>query len=60
MKKRAFTLINFLALMVLFFAVYLNFIHKDINSLPPVTTAAKNMTAVDSKSTLAVTAQKKH
>lgn len=41
MKKRAFNLLNFLALNVLFFALYLNFIHKDANTLPAVAASAK-------------------
>ena len=36
MKKRMFALLNFLALNVLFFAIYLNFIHKDTDALPAV------------------------
>lgn len=49
MKKRIFNVLNFLALNVLFFAVYLNFIHKDINVLPaaaaarPAHVASKNL-----------------
>ena len=32
MKKRTFQMLNFLAFNTLFFALYLNFIHKDNNS----------------------------
>ena len=48
MKKRTFNILNFLALNVLFFAVYLNFIHKDINTLPATSVSA---TAVKSFAT---------
>ena len=41
MKKRIFNVLNFLALNVLFFALYLNFIHKDVNQLPAVTAATQ-------------------
>lgn len=44
MKKRAFNLLNFLALNVLFFALYLNFIHKDTDVLPAVS-ASSNVAA---------------
>ena len=40
MKKGAFTLLNFLAVNVLLVAIYLNFIHKDVNTLPPVSASA--------------------
>ena len=40
MKKRTLTLLNFLALNVLFFALYLNFFHKDTNVLPAVSAAS--------------------
>jgi hypothetical protein len=33
MKRRTTTVLNFFALNLLFFALYLNFIHKDSNSL---------------------------
>ncbi|MBA2745918.1 MAG: hypothetical protein H0U44_06820 [Flavisolibacter sp.] len=36
MKKRLFRILNFFALNVLFFALYLNFIHKDNNTITPV------------------------
>lgn len=36
MKKRLFRVLNFCALNVLFFALYLNFIHKDNNAITPV------------------------
>ncbi len=41
MKKRVFTMLNFFAFNLLFFAVYLNFIHKDANTLPAVAMASK-------------------
>jgi hypothetical protein len=37
MKKRLSRVINFLAFNLLFFALYLNFIHKDSNTPAPVT-----------------------
>jgi hypothetical protein len=36
MKKRIFQVLNFFAFNLLFFALYLNFIHKDNNSPEPV------------------------
>ena len=42
MKKRLFRTLNFCALNILFFAIYLNFIHKDQNS---IATAEKNQSA---------------
>lgn len=36
MKKRLFRILNFCALNILFFALYLNFIHKDNNTIAPV------------------------
>lgn len=38
MKKRLSRIINFVAFNLLFFALYLNFIHKDSNTPAPVTT----------------------
>ena len=60
MKKRIFNVLNFLALNVLFFAIYLNFIHKDINVLPPASTTVpeKNMAAAALKNPMAATKQK--
>ncbi len=56
MKKRVFNVLNFLALNVLFFALYLNFIHKDTNTLPAVSAsaivAAKSMASVKIKTAL--------
>jgi hypothetical protein len=37
MKKRLSRIINFVAFNLLFFALYLNFIHKDSNTPAPVT-----------------------
>ena len=44
MKKRVFNILNFVALNILFFAIYLNFIHKDVNVFPAASpiVAAKN------------------
>jgi hypothetical protein len=36
MKKRVSRILNFVAFNLLFFALYLNFIHKDSNSQIPV------------------------
>ena len=36
MKKRLSRILNFLAFNLLFFALYLNFIHKDSNSPAPI------------------------
>jgi len=44
MKRRLFRVVNFLALNLLFFALYLNFIHKDRNAQPAV--HAKGTTTV--------------
>jgi len=58
MKKRAFNVLNFLALNVLFFALYLNFIHKDTNVLPAVSAASnvavKNLAIEQMKNTVVV------
>lgn len=64
MKKRVFNVLNFLALNVLFFAIYLNFIHKDSNVLPAVSAASnvavKSLAAEQLKNTVVVnTPQKK-
>jgi len=64
MKKRVFNVLNFLALNVLFFAIYLNFIHKDTNVLPAVSAASnvavKSLAAEQLKNTVvANTPQKK-
>lgn len=40
MKRRAFNVLNFISFNILFFAIYLNFIHKDVNRLPAVTASA--------------------
>jgi hypothetical protein len=39
MKKRLSRVLNFLALNLLFFALYLNFIHKDNNNQLPVSSS---------------------
>lgn len=39
MKKRLSRVINFIAFNLLFFALYLNFIHKDSNNISTVTPA---------------------
>jgi hypothetical protein len=48
MKHRMFALLNFLALNILFFAIYLNFIHKDTTMLPPVAASASIVKTVAS------------
>ena len=55
MKKRMFALLNFLALNVLFFAIYLNFIQKDTDTLPAVAASAvvKSVAANEVKSGVA-------
>lgn len=60
MKKRVFSLLNFLALNILFFAIYLNFIHKDTNVMPAISTAApaKNLQNNDLKTGVAAMAAK--
>lgn len=50
MKKRIFNVLNFLALNILFFAIYLNFVQKDAATLPPASIAAKNIAAASNKS----------
>jgi hypothetical protein len=63
MKRRAFALLNFLALNVLFFAVYLNFIHKDTNVLPAVSAssnhAARQLTSEPDKQPVAANLSQK-
>jgi hypothetical protein len=63
MKKRAFALLNFFALNILFFAIYLNFIHKDINTLPVVSAATnaapKDLSTTTSKNAIAITEAQK-
>ena len=58
MKKRLFNVLNFVALNVLFFAIYLNFIHKDTNVLPAVSAstnvAAKNLGSEQLKNTMVI------
>jgi hypothetical protein len=55
MKKRMFALLNFLALNVLFFAIYLNFIQKDTDTLPAVAASSvvKSVVANEVKSRVA-------
>ena len=36
MKKRVFVFLNFVAFNLLFFALYLNFIHKDVIASPAI------------------------
>lgn len=64
MKKRTFNLLNFLALNVLFFAVYLNFIHKDANTLPTVSAsshaAARSIAANTIKNAVQISIQQKN
>ena len=59
MKKRVFNILNFVALNVLFFAIYLNFIHKDVNVLPaPSPVAVKNFAQASSATQVASVPQK--
>jgi hypothetical protein len=51
MKKRVSRILNFFAFNLLFFALYLNFIHKDTNTLPAP--SPKNVNAI-SKGTVLV------
>jgi hypothetical protein len=55
MKKRMFALLNFLALNVLFFSIYLNFIQKDTDTLPAVAASSvvKSVAANEVKRTVA-------
>ncbi|MFL5811189.1 MAG: hypothetical protein ACJ749_16825 [Flavisolibacter sp.] len=53
MKKRISRVLNFFAFNLLFFALYLNFIHKDSNSQP--SPAPKSTTASSVKGTVLVT-----
>lgn len=50
MKKRIFQVLNFFAFNLLFFALYLNFVHKDKESIQTVsarqTTASVNRTVL--------------
>lgn len=57
MKKRIAGVLNFFAFNLLFFALYLNFVHRDNNSQPPV---IKNPVAVSSKTTALVTNPEKY
>jgi hypothetical protein len=63
MRKRAFNVMNFLALNVLFFALYLNFIHKDRNTLPAVSASshisAKSLAGKDANSKVPSAASQK-
>ncbi|HEU4470093.1 MAG TPA: hypothetical protein VFR58_03340 [Flavisolibacter sp.] len=43
MKKRISRVLNFFAFNLLFFALYLNFIHKDSNVQPASSTAASSV-----------------
>jgi hypothetical protein len=53
MKKRISRVVNFFAFNLLFFALYLNFIHKDNNSQPAPATKSAIVTTV--KGTVLVT-----
>ena len=46
MKKRISRVLNFLAFNLLFFALYLNFIHKDNNELPDQANATASIRTV--------------
>lgn len=50
MKKRISRVLNFFAFNLLFFALYLNFIHKDSNALPAP--APKSATATSKRTVL--------
>ena len=43
MKKRISRILNFFAFNLLFFALYLNFIHKDSNAQAPTVSKASTM-----------------
>lgn len=45
MKKRISRIVNFVAFNLLFFSLYLNFIHKDANPMATVTAPAPAATA---------------
>jgi hypothetical protein len=45
MKKRVSSIINFFAFNLLFFALYLNFIHKDSNTIPTTPQPAATISA---------------
>ena len=45
MKKRMLTVLNFLAFNLLFFALYLNFIHRDNNSAAVIANHSKQVSA---------------
>ena len=51
MKRRITGVLNFFAFNLLFFALYLNFVHKDNNTIPVTTTqthsAVQNTTVVE-------------
>ena len=53
MKKRISRVLNFFAFNLLFFALYLNFVHKDNNS--QVAPAPKSSNAANVKGTVLVT-----
>lgn len=50
MKKRVSRIVNFFAINLLFFALYLNFVHKDTNTI--TTTAATHPTVSPSQTVL--------
>ena len=52
MKKRIFRVLNFFAFNLLFFALYLNFVHKDNNT--QVLPVEKSTAAAETKGTVLV------
>ena len=52
MKRRARKIANFFAFNLLFFALYLNFIHKDKNAMPVDTSSPQSTTATFSGTVL--------
>jgi len=54
MKKRVRKIANFFAFNLLFFALYLNFIHKDKNAIIPVTDPAIQQNAAAFSGTVLV------
>ena len=54
MKKRVRKIANFFAFNLLFFALYLNFIHKDKSAITPVTNPSANQSAAAFSGTMLV------
>jgi hypothetical protein len=54
MKKRVTRILNFFAFNLLFFALYLNFIHKDSNGIQEVQAAVKSASTASIKGTVLV------